>query len=69
MLALSAVIAYFYEYSLDQITWLAGVQTGRTDGTISGLKSGTLHYFRFRGLKTDDTYTSYSHAISLFVAE
>jgi hypothetical protein len=69
VLAVSAVIAYFYEYSLDQITWIAGAQTGRTDGTISGLKSGTLYYFRFRGLKTDDTYTSYSHAISLFVAE
>ncbi len=69
VLALSGVIAYFYEYSIDQINWIAGAQTGRTDGSISGLKPGTLHYFRFRCLKTDDAYTSYSHVISMFVAE
>ena len=62
-----AVVAYFYEYSVDQATWVPGIQTGRTDGTISGLKSGTLYYFRFRCLKTDDTYTDYSSVVHLVV--
>ena len=67
VLALVAVVAYFYEYSVDQTNWVPGIQTGRTDGTISGLKPGTLYYFRFRCLKTDDTHTAYSHVISFLV--
>jgi hypothetical protein len=67
VLALLAVVAYFYEYSVDQTNWLPGIQTGRTDGTISGLKPGTLYYFRFKCLKTDDTYTDPSSVISLLV--
>ena len=67
VLALAAVVAYFYEYSVDQTTWLPGIQTGRTDGTITGLKPATLYYFRFKGLKTDDTYTDYSTLVSVLV--
>jgi hypothetical protein len=67
VLALVAVVAYFYEYSVDQTTWVPGIQTGRTDGTITGLKPGTLYYFRFRCLKTDDTYTDYSPVARLIV--
>jgi len=67
VLALAAAVAYFYEFSVDRITWLPGIQTGRTDGTISGLKPGTLYYFRFRCLKTDDTYTDYSDVVDLLV--
>ena len=67
VLALVAVVAYFYEFSVDQTTWLPGIQTGRTDGTISGLKAGTVYYFRFRCLKTDDTYTDYSNVVHLLV--
>jgi hypothetical protein len=66
-LALAGVVAYFYEVSIDQTNWLPGIQTGRTDGTITGLKAGTLYYFRFRCLKTDDTYTDYSHTVHLTV--
>jgi len=68
VLALLAVVAYFYEYSTDQASWIPGIQTGRTDGTISGLKPGTLYYFRFRCLKTDDTYTDYSNVVHLLVS-
>jgi hypothetical protein len=68
VLALVAVVAYFYEFSVDQITWVPGIQTGRTDGTISGLKPGTLYYFRFKCLKTDDTYTDPSNVVHLFVS-
>ena len=67
VLALLAVVAYFYEYSVDQTNWLPGIQTGRTDGTITGLKPGTLYYFRFRCLKTDDTYTDYSSVVPFLV--
>jgi hypothetical protein len=67
VLALLGVVAYFYEYSADQTTWLPGAQTGRTDGTITGLKPGTLYYFRFRCLKTDDTYTDHSDVVQLLV--
>ncbi len=67
VLALAAVVAYFYEYSVDQTTWLPGIQTGRTDGTIAGLKPGMLYYFRFRCLKTDDTYTDNSNVVHLLV--
>jgi hypothetical protein len=67
VLALVAVVAYFYEYSVDQTNWLPGIQTGRTDGTISGLKPGTVYYFRFKCLKTDDTYTDYSNVVHLLV--
>ena len=67
MLALAAVVAYFYEFSVDDTNWLPGIQTGRTDGTITGLKAGTLYYFRFKCLKTDDTYTDPSNVVSLLV--
>jgi hypothetical protein len=67
VLALAAVVAYFYEFSVDQTNWLPGIQTGRTDGTITGLKAVTLYYFRFRCLKTDDTYTDYSTVFPLLV--
>jgi hypothetical protein len=67
VLALLAVVAYFYEYSVDQITWVPGIQTGRTDGTITGLKPGTLYYFRFKCLKMDDTYTDPSNVVHLIV--
>jgi hypothetical protein len=46
---------------------LPGIQTGRTDGTISGLKAGTLHDFRFKCLKTDDTCTDYSTVVGVLV--
>ncbi len=67
VLALTDIVAYFYEFSVDQTTWLPGIQTGRTDGTITGLKPETLYYFRFKCLKTDDTYTTYSNTVDLFV--
>jgi hypothetical protein len=67
VLALLAVVAYFYESSVDQTNWVPGAQTGRADGTIAGLKPGTLYYFRFKCLKTDDTYTEYSSIIHLLV--
>jgi hypothetical protein len=68
VLALMGVVAYFYEFSVDQTNWLPGIQTGRTDGTITGLKTGTLYYFRFKCLKTDDTYTDPSHVVQLLVS-
>ena len=68
MLALLGVVAYFYEYSVDQTNWVPGIQTGRTDGTITGLKAGTLYYFRFKCLKTDDTYTDPSQVVHLLVS-
>ena len=67
VLALLGVVAYFYEFSVDQINWVPGIQTGRTDGTISGLKPGTLYYFRFKCLKMDDTYTDPSPVVHLLV--
>ncbi len=68
VLALLGVVAYFYEYSVDQTNWVPGIQTGRTDGTITGLKAGTLYYFRFKCLKLDDTYTEPSQVVHLLVS-
>jgi hypothetical protein len=67
VLAQADAVAYHYEVSVDQITWTLGIETGRTDGTITGLKSGTFYYFRCRCLKTDDTYSEYSSTIQVFV--
>jgi hypothetical protein len=67
VLALLGVVAYFYELSVDQVTWVPGIQTGRSDGTLSGLKPGTLYYFRFKCLKMDDTYTDPSPVVHLLV--
>jgi hypothetical protein len=60
-------VAYHYEFSADQTSWSPGIQTGRSDGTITGLKSGAFYYFRCRCLKTDDTFTDYSVTVRLFV--
>jgi hypothetical protein len=67
VLAQADAVSYHYEFSDDQSHWTAGTQTGRTDGTITGLKSGTLYYFRARCLKTDDTFSDYTVTVPLFV--
>ena len=42
-------------------------QHGYSLAKQTGLKSGTLYYFRFKCLKTDDTYTDYSTTVHLLV--
>src|SRR5262249_5145480 len=68
VLAPANVVAYFYEYSVDQTNWGPGIQTRRTDGPITGPKARTGFHFRFKGLKTDDTYTDPSLVVHLLVS-
>ncbi len=46
--ALGRPALYFWEYSIDQVSWMSGAGTMRTRTTITGLLPGQMLYFRFR---------------------
>jgi hypothetical protein len=53
--AVAGALTYTFEYSLDQVTWSTGLQTGKVRGTITGLAPGKVYYFRFLAFKKDGT--------------
>jgi hypothetical protein len=46
--AVARTAVYFWEYSLDQVTWTALPSTLQARTTVGGLVPGQVHYFRFR---------------------
>jgi hypothetical protein len=66
-LAVASAAAYFWEYSVDQQTWMAGVHTAQARCTIAGLVPGKLYYFRFRALRRDGGTTDSSQTVSFMV--
>jgi hypothetical protein len=57
---------YFWEYSLDQVTWTSVPETIRASTTIDGLPWAKVSYFRFRAL-TRAGKGDYSQVVSLLV--
>jgi hypothetical protein len=58
--------AYFWEYSLDQKTWILAAETRNAKALVTGLTPGVTTYFRFRAL-THAGRTDYSQVVSLMV--
>ena len=46
--AVAPVAMYYWEYSLDQVTWTPVPETMRARTEVSGLTSGSVYSFRFR---------------------
>ena len=57
---------YFWEYSVDQITWVTVPETLKATADIAGLASHQTYYFRFR-VRTRTGLGDYSQVVSLFV--
>jgi hypothetical protein len=64
--AVKGAMAYFWEFSLDQVNWSAIPETVQASTTISGLTAAKVHYFRFRVL-TREGKGDYSQVVSLLV--
>ena len=64
--AVAPTTIYYWEYSLDQSTWIPCPETVRARAEIEGLTSATLHYFRFRA-RTRAGWQDYSQVVSLLV--
>jgi hypothetical protein len=61
------VTAYFWEWSLDQLTWTVGTQTTKARAMLSGLTAGKVYFFRVRGLKRGDMLTPYVGPLDMIV--
>ena len=64
--AVARTTLYYWEYSLDQSTWIPVPETVRARAEIEDLTSATLHYFRFRA-RTRAGWQDYSQVVSLLV--
>jgi hypothetical protein len=64
--AVAAHATYYWEYSLDQKTWMSVPETLKASTVISGLASAQTYYFRFRAL-TRGGPRDYSQVVSLLV--
>ncbi len=57
---------YFWQYSLDQVTWVNAAETMRASTAIGGRKAAQTYFFRFRSL-TPGGPRDYSQVVSLLV--
>lgn len=57
---------YYWEYSLDQITWTCAPETMQASTEIAGLVPGKTYHFRFRAL-TREGKGEYAQVVSLMV--
>lgn len=64
--AVSGNATYYWEYSLDQLTWTSAPETMQASTEIAGLTPGQVYYFRFRTL-TRKGKGDYSQTVSLMV--
>ncbi|MFT3765660.1 MAG: hypothetical protein QM820_09110 [Minicystis sp.] len=64
--AVARTATYYWQYSLDQQTWINAPDTMRARTVIAGLTSATRYYFRFRAL-TNSGEIGYSHVVSFVV--
>jgi hypothetical protein len=64
--AVGPVATYYWQYSLDQETWISAPDTMHARQVIAGLVPAMTYYFRFRAL-TKTREIGFSQAVSLFV--
>jgi hypothetical protein len=56
-LAIASVLYYEYDWSTDQITWVAAGKSGKTRFLVQGLTPGKLYWFRVSAFLRDGTMT------------
>jgi hypothetical protein len=64
--AVARTAAYYWQYSLDQQTWISVPDTLQARTVITGLTAAKTYYFRFRAL-TRTGETDFSQVVSLLV--
>lgn len=64
--AVARVASYYWQYSLDQVSWVSVPETLQARTVISGLLSARVYYFRFRAL-TRKGVGDFSQVVSLLV--
>ncbi len=64
-LAMARVTAYYWEVSLDGLTWTVGAETSQARASIAGLTPGKVYSVRVRGLQRSGGMTSYTQVVSL----
>jgi hypothetical protein len=65
--AVATRASYEWQYSTDQKTWTNAPSTLQAKTTITGLTSGTVYYFRFRGV-TKTGETAFSQLVQILVS-
>jgi|SRR5580658_8335559 hypothetical protein len=65
--AVASRASYEWQYSTDQKTWTNAPSTLQAKTTITGLTSGTVYYFRFRGV-TKTGETAFSQLVQILVS-
>ncbi|MFT3765229.1 MAG: hypothetical protein QM820_06890 [Minicystis sp.] len=65
--AVAHTATYYWQYSLDQQTWINAPDTMTARTVIAGLTSAQRYYFRFRAL-TRGGEIGYSHVVSFVVS-
>jgi hypothetical protein len=66
-LAVPSALVYYWELSVDQVTWSAASQTAPARTTIAGLTPGKVYYFRFHAFRRDGGMTDPSQVVNLMV--
>jgi hypothetical protein len=64
--AVGSSATYYWEYSLDQVSWTSAPETMQASTVVVGLTPGKVYYFRFRTL-TRKGKGDYSQVVSLMV--
>jgi hypothetical protein len=66
-LAVPSAVAYFWEYSFDQLVWSAVKPTAQARASIPGLTPGKVYWFRFHTLTRDNVLSDVSQVVSFMV--
>jgi len=66
-LAVPSATMYFWEHSVDQVTWTALKPTAQASTSVAGLTPGKVYYFRFHTFTRDNETTDLSQVVSLMV--
>jgi hypothetical protein len=66
-LAVPSAVTYFWEYSVDQVTWSAIHPTAQAKTTLAALTPGKVYYFRFHAFTRDNVMTDLSQVVSFMV--
>lgn len=66
-LALEGAASYYWEVSVDQVTWTEFARSAQAHATATGLTPGKVYYFRFRALLRREGMTDYSQVVNHLV--
>ncbi len=66
-LAVPSAVLYYWEYSVDGVSWTAAGQCAQAHFTIAGLTAGKVYSFRFHTFQRAGTLTGLSQVITYMV--